>query len=140
MARNLPELLKEIKELVGSKYSWFSEEHEGKIDIQVVDDAEDDVREMIKKSGFKIVDEFWFSGSNYDGCKFTIKVEKEKKTKDLPFTQIYVTTKAGNDFIYPVEDIDGDYAITINGYHKIPLKVLDTDKPWHGNYYYTYIK
>lgn len=74
MKKNLNKLFNEIEKEVGTRYCWFGEEHNNQVDIQVIDDAEDDVRDLIVENGFEIEDESWFSGSDYDGYTFTIKV------------------------------------------------------------------
>lgn len=74
MKKDLTKLFKEVEDLVGTKYCWFGEEYNNQVDIQVIDGAEDDVRELIVENGFEIIDESWFTGSDYDGYLFTVKV------------------------------------------------------------------
>lgn len=51
---------------------------------------------------------------------------------------IYVARPSsdGPDFIYPITEENETYYISVGG-KKFPKKIVDTEKPWHNNYYFS---
>lgn len=42
----------------------------------------------------------------------------------------------GPDYIYPIKEENEIYYISVGG-KKFPKKVIDTEKSWHNNYYFS---
>lgn len=64
-----------IKKKVGDNY-WLETEDDSEspvIEIQVYEVFAKDVQEILKDFGYEVLECTWFSGSEYDGYKFTVK-------------------------------------------------------------------
>ena len=70
----LDQMLEELEKTCGKYWGDWKGDEEGTYQIECMDGMEYDVEEIIEIYDFEILEKTWFSGSEFDGYLFTIKL------------------------------------------------------------------
>ena len=73
---NLDTLLKRMKDLCGIYWGDWDGEEEGTYQIECAEIAEYDVEELFDELDYEVLEKTWFSGSEYDGYHYIIKLHE----------------------------------------------------------------
>lgn len=73
---DLQKLLKDLKDLCGKYWGDWDGEEEGTYQIECIEAAEYDVDELLEDYDYKVLEKSWFSGSEFDGYLYTIKLHE----------------------------------------------------------------